>query len=146
MGQDKRDKTKETPDSEYGVQGSPKLGAFNQSDVGFGARHWGHGEYKGEDTPPESLKGNAKYDVNGRFYGVGPKGYKRSDERVLEDCNESLARHHEIDASDVEVSVKDGVVTLSGSVDTRRTKRMTEDAIDHVMGVVDVQNQLRILR
>lgn len=80
----------------------------------------------------------------GRFFGFGPKNYRRSDERMTEEVNDRLYRHPEIDASDVDVSVKDGEVTLSGTVDSRRAKYMAEDLCDQVMGVKDVNNQLRV--
>ncbi len=76
--------------------------------------------------------------------GKGPKGYKRSDERVREDVCEHLTRHHEIDASNIEVSVTDGTVFLSGTAEDRRTKRLAEDIAHEVSGAVDVQNQIRI--
>jgi hypothetical protein len=52
--------------------------------------------------------------------------------------------HPDIDASDIEVQVKDGEVTLTGTVDERRTKRMAEDLIERCSGVRDVMNQLKV--
>jgi osmotically-inducible protein OsmY len=49
-----------------------------------------------------------------------------------------------IDASDVEVSVNNGIVTLSGRVESRAEKRRAEDIASLVSGVTDVANQLRI--
>jgi hypothetical protein len=80
----------------------------------------------------------------GRFFGFGPKNYRRSDERVTEEINDRLYRHPEIDASDVDVTVKEGDVTLSGTVDSRRAKYLAEELCDQVMGVKDVNNQLRV--
>ncbi len=80
----------------------------------------------------------------GRYSGVGPRGYQRSDERIREDVNDRLTWHGQIDASEVMVDVKDGVVTLSGSVNNRREKRLAEDIVDSVPGVTDVQNNLRV--
>lgn len=76
--------------------------------------------------------------------GRGPKNYKRSDSRIEEDINDRLTRDPRIDASDIEVSVKDGEVTLTGHVDTRQDKRRAEDLADDVSGVNHVQNNLRI--
>lgn len=78
------------------------------------------------------------------FFGIGPKGYKRSDERIHEDVCETLARHPEIDASDIEVNVSEGMVTLEGQVDSRRVKRLAEDVLDHISGVKDVHNFLKV--
>jgi osmotically-inducible protein OsmY len=80
----------------------------------------------------------------GPHVGKGPKGYQRSDERIWEDVGDILERHPDIDASDIELQVSEGVVTLTGTVENRRVKRMVEDAIDAVPGVKDVSNQLRI--
>lgn len=82
----------------------------------------------------------------GRHSGKGPKGFKRSDERIKEDISEILTRHPEIDASDIEIEVKDGDVTLSGVVPERSMKHMTEDIVERCMGVHDIQNQLRVKR
>lgn len=73
-----------------------------------------------------------------------PKSYKRSDERLTDDIHEELIRHGRIDASDIEVSVKDGEVTLTGSVSSRQDKRTAEELAERVLGVHDVQNQLRV--
>ena len=94
-----------------------------------------------------NVRWNREYDYGveeGPFSGVGPKGYQRSDERILEDVCERLTRHGQIDASDIEVHVKDGEVTLSGSVDDRAAKRMAEDVVDDVSGVKDVHNNLTL--
>lgn len=80
----------------------------------------------------------------GQYTGRGPKGYQRSDERIREDVNDRLTDHPDIDASDIEVRVDQGVVILSGNVDSRRTKRLAEDVTDSVRGVRDVHNQLRV--
>jgi hypothetical protein len=47
--------------------------------------------------------------------GRGPKNYSRSDTRIEEDVHERLM-HDPLDASGIEVSVKDGEVTLTGTV------------------------------
>lgn len=77
------------------------------------------------------------------FRGRGPKGYRRSDERIREDVNDRLTDHAYLDASDIEVSVKDGEVTLSGQVFDRTDKRLAEDVAESVSGVRNVQNNLR---
>jgi osmotically-inducible protein OsmY len=78
--------------------------------------------------------------------GRGPKGYARSDERIREDVCEALERDNHVDASEIEVKVKEGVVTLTGSVEDRRTKRLAEDAVEYLSGVKDVRNELTVDR
>jgi osmotically-inducible protein OsmY len=78
------------------------------------------------------------------YYGRGPKSYTRSDERIAEDVNVCLYEHPDIDATDIEVQVKNCEVTLSGSVASRAMKRMAEDCIEQIRGVSDVTNQLKV--
>jgi osmotically-inducible protein OsmY len=82
----------------------------------------------------------------GQFTGRGPKGYKRSDERINEDVCDILCQNGELDASDIECKVKDGEVTLTGTVSDRNAKRMAEDIIENVSGVTEVNNQIRVKR
>lgn len=82
--------------------------------------------------------------VIGPATGLGPQGYQRSDERIHEDVCERLTQHGQIDASNMEVKVENGEVTLEGTVEDRRTKRMAEDVAEAVPGVRDVHNRLRI--
>lgn len=79
----------------------------------------------------------------GQYFGRGPRGYKRSDERITEDVNQKLMDDADIDASDIEVKVKDGDVTLTGSVANRQARRQVEDLVESVSGVQDVSNQLK---
>lgn len=78
------------------------------------------------------------------FYGIGPKDYWPTDDRIKEKVCETLYRDKLIDASDIEVSVEEGVVTLSGKVTNRKTKRMAEDSILPIFGVRDVINRLTL--
>jgi BON domain len=81
----------------------------------------------------------------GRGYrGLGPKGYQRSDERLLEEVNERLTEHDDLDASEISVSVEKSEVTLNGTVNSRDEKRLAEDLADDVSGVEHVQNNLRV--
>ncbi|HZI25341.1 MAG TPA: BON domain-containing protein [Chryseolinea sp.] len=76
--------------------------------------------------------------------GKGPKGYSRSDERIKEDINDRLSDDVFVDASEIEVTVNQGEVTLSGTVDTRTAKRRAEDLAEEVSGVKNVENRLRL--
>lgn len=80
----------------------------------------------------------------GPHAGRGPRGYQRSDERIREDVCDALCEHGYIDASDIEVTVLNGEVTLIGVVRERPQKRMAEDATEDVSGVREVHNQLRV--
>lgn len=81
---------------------------------------------------------------HGRFFGVGPKGYKRSDERIREEICDRLTAHPDVDASDLEVDVSKGVVTMTGSVATRHEKRIAGLIADDALGVDDVDNRVHV--
>ncbi len=81
---------------------------------------------------------------SGPHVGKGPRGYVRSDDRIYEEVCDRMTRHGQLDASDVNVEVKNGEVTLTGTVQDRRAKRLAEDISDSVHGVRDVNNQLRL--
>lgn len=76
--------------------------------------------------------------------GRGPKGYRRSDARIQDDVSDRLADDRYVDASDIEVSVSGGEVTLGGTVDSRDARRRAEDLAERVSGVTYVQNNLRL--
>lgn len=78
--------------------------------------------------------------------GRGPKGYKRSDDRIRDDLNDRLADDRFIDASDIEVMVAAGEVTLTGTVANREMRRQAEDLAERISGVTYVQNNLRVSR
>jgi osmotically-inducible protein OsmY len=80
----------------------------------------------------------------GKFRGRGPKNYRRSDERIAEEIGDRMTENDWLDASDVDVAVVNGEVTLSGTVDSRYAKRLAEDIAESVSGVTDVQNNLRV--
>jgi osmotically-inducible protein OsmY len=52
--------------------------------------------------------------------------------------------HSWIDAGDVDIQVRGGEVTLAGTVEDRASKRAIEDLADDVLGVKDVQNNIRL--
>lgn len=78
-------------------------------------------------------------------YGLGPKGYQRSDERLKEDiCERLMWRGEHIDVSEVSIDVKEGNVTLEGAVPERRMKHAIEDIVDECMGVKEIENRIRV--
>lgn len=86
----------------------------------------------------------ASEERRGRFFGRGPKGYRRSDERIREEISDTLMRHPDIDASDIEVEVSKGVVSLTGTVEDRHEKRLAELIAEDPLGVDDVDNRLKV--
>jgi hypothetical protein len=123
---------------------------------GFGERGYGGGQrgapergvsgpVRGERDRPESLGGDgyAGDRQDGPHRGRGPKGYRRSDERILEDIGDRLTDDSHVDARTIEVRVEDGEITLDGTVGSRWEKRHVEDIAEGVPGVAHVQNNLR---
>ncbi|WP_431859159.1 BON domain-containing protein [Azospirillum sp.] len=76
--------------------------------------------------------------------GRGPRGYTRSDDRIREDVSDRLTDDLYVDASDIEVAVSGGEVTLAGHVEHRGARRRAEDLAESVSGVTHVQNNLRV--
>ena len=116
---------------------------YGRDQAGYGHRR--NPFYAGDDTTPWWDTGGRQDEEDERpsFAGVGPRNYRRSDERIEEEVVQRLAEADWIDAGDVEVQVSDGVVTLEGQVESRAARRGAEDLVAEVFGVVDVINRLR---
>ena len=78
------------------------------------------------------------------YRGRGPRGYTRSDERIREEVSDWLMEDRYVDASEIDVTVAAGEVTLAGTVDSREMKRRAEDIAASALGVKDVHNSLRV--
>lgn len=121
-------------------------------EVDFGGRRGEQDAYRSNRGPGQSgFQGNGSpgaQSVRGAasFRGKGPKGYTRSDERVKEDVSERLTDDEHIDASELTVEVKNGVVTLSGRVDDRRMKHHAELLAERCSGVKDIDNRIQVQR
>lgn len=92
----------------------------------------------------EDAERRRRMDEKHGHHGKGPKGYQRSDEKIKDDLEDNLYNDSYLDASDMEVQVEEGVVTLSGSVDSKWAKRRSEDMAEVISGVKDVKNNLSV--
>jgi len=118
----------------YGDRGYDRGGMYRTPRV-RGAMY-GRSEYsRGDDRMQRGMQSHR---------GKGPSGYQRSDERIREIVCEVLSDDHDVDATHIEVAVKNGEVVLAGMVGDRWQKRIAEDVVERVSGVKDVQNQLRV--
>ena len=116
-------------------------GGDAESETRYGQRGTEYSQSSGWDVRAGAFASSQ----SGRgFAGRGPKGYQRSDERLRDEVSDRLMADDRIDASDIEVQVQDGEVTLTGTVNDRVSKRRAEDCAEMVMGVRDVMNQLRV--
>jgi osmotically-inducible protein OsmY len=125
---------RESMQHRYGSQGYQGWGQdqHGQQTYGDGARAGRQGVHQGV------------HGVQGGHRGKGPAGYQRSDDRIRELVCEALTDHDHIDATNIEINVKNGEVTLTGTVEDRRQKRLAEDIVEELAFVKDVLNQLRI--
>lgn len=98
----------------------------------------------GKDREEGSWFNESQYQIQKNYAGKGPKGYYREDARIHEEVCEVLYHHPLVDASDIEVEVKDQIVYLRGTVESRQQKREAERSLDFIWGVVDVINQLKL--
>lgn len=125
--------------SQYGSQWRSDRDRGDYTGSGFYRNDYDRNRWDRDDRDEESFGDKVK-----NFFGVGPKGYKRSDDRIREDVSERLEDHPQIDASNIEVQVLEAEVTLTGSTPNRLSKRLAEDVAERVRGVKDVHNQVRV--
>lgn len=140
-----------------GYHSGSASGAYGGSSYGSGSHSSGYGStgYGGESPGRNMERGpnqrswqgsesGSQERLDGPHAGKGPKGFRRSDERLNEATCDCLERNGQLDASGIEVTCKDGIVTLKGTVDSRRAKRLAEEAAEGVYGVKDVMNELKV--
>lgn len=101
---------------------------------GYGRQQYGRGF---RDFPHES---------DGEHRGHGPRGYQRSDARILEQVCEHLTDDPMVDARGIEVRCQDGEVVLEGEVPGRWMKHRAEDIAAAVAGDDAVENRIRMAR
>jgi osmotically-inducible protein OsmY len=149
-GRSNRDEDRYRDESGEGRSFSGRTGEFSAdwdydararaSQSGYNAQGYGISQSEGRQ------RGESRWTVAGPHTGKSPKGYKRSEERIREDICERLMEDGEVDASDIDVKITGNEVTLEGFVSDWRMKRRAEEVIQHVSGVDDVLNNLRVKR
>jgi hypothetical protein len=139
----------------YGVQGYGAQGYGPQS-FGYGSRGYGsgfgsqgywpqaYGQPVGQGFGDVADAPAYVYGYVVTYTGRGPRGYRRSDDRIRDDINDALTLSPDLDATEIEVIVEDGEVILLGTVDSRQAKRLAEDIAGSASGVQDLQNQIRV--
>jgi osmotically-inducible protein OsmY len=68
----------------------------------------------------------------------------RSDFDIKRDVEDELRSDPDIDATDIAIAVKDGVVTLTGFVRSFRQRRKAEQDVKHVAGVIGMANNIEV--
>jgi osmotically-inducible protein OsmY len=147
--------------SRRGRDENPYYGSTNYQNYRSGRSDFGRGDFGRGDSNDRSWWDRTKDEVSSWFgddeaerrrerdqrlqhRGRGPKNYTRSDERIKEDINDRLSDDSWVDASEVEVTVTNGEVTLTGTVNDRNDKRRAEDIAEAVSGVKNVENRIRV--
>lgn len=127
------------------LPGNYGFGGEGRSQTGAPASdpHRAHGG-RSVDEAASRWEGAYRAQGYGGHRGRGPRGYTRSDERILDDVNERLCDDPIVDAGDIEVRCESGCVVLEGRVPTRWMKHRAEDIADAVSGVKDVDNRIRV--
>jgi osmotically-inducible protein OsmY len=74
------------------------------------------------------------------------RGYRRPDETLAREIHEILTKDPELDATEIEVEVQGGAVTLTGEVESSDAKLLAEELVESTPGVREVHNRLRIAR
>ena len=100
-------------ESDFGGANSSRTNLYGTGGGGFGTGFASYGAGMGNFGPGNFGGGMSAYGERGRHSGRGPKGWQRSDERIREDVSERLADHPHIDASEIEVTVNNGEITLA---------------------------------
>jgi osmotically-inducible protein OsmY len=78
--------------------------------------------------------------------GQVPQFHRRSDDKIREEIWELLTNNADLDASELELHVESGEVTLTGTVDSRDARWLAEDLVTSVSGVREVNNRLKVAR
>lgn len=134
------DKYSETGESEFSRESTIPV---DQDEV-LSVRHYNIGSLENhgrQKMRTREHKDHATYDLS---LGSGPHGYRRTDDMIKSDVREILYRHSEIDASLIEVIVKNSAVTLKGTVEDETQKSLAESAVKSLAGVENIYNELFI--
>ncbi len=87
-----------------------------------------------------------------KIFGVPPPlfsryglkaGIERSDEEIRVDLVRALSSHTRLDPSEIIIEVRNGVITLSGVVNSEDERMIAEHEALRTTGVVDVHNELQ---
>ena len=68
----------------------------------------------------------------------------RLESDIKRDVEDELRSDSDIDATDIAIAVKDGVVTVAGFVRSFRQRRKAEQDVKRVAGVVGVVNNVEV--
>ena len=67
-----------------------------------------------------------------------------ADDRISDDVRQRLASNPDVRGAALDVTVKDGVVTIKGRVHTEKGRKKATEITKKVKGVFNVDNQLKL--
>lgn len=95
------------------------------------------GERRGDAGPAHRMAGPSRHPL-------APRQIRRSDAQLYEDICEALLLRDDLDSSEVTVAVREGAVTLDGSVPERYMRYLIEDLAAGHPAVGDVENRIKV--
>lgn len=121
-------------------------GPSRSADLGRGrvGTDWNRETPSMDNFARSELRPDLHPEIERQYQGRGPKGWKRSDERIKDEVCSALKHSLEVDASELEVDVKDHCVYMKGSLPTKGMRIVAEDLVGSVPGVEDVFTQIKI--
>ncbi len=112
-------------------------GARGQEGLGFpGEGTWGEEQYTAERREEQGRRG----------VDSGARARRRPDETLAREIREILTKDPELEATEIEVEVEGGAVTISGVVDDTDARLLAEELVESLPGVREVHNTLRVER
>jgi osmotically-inducible protein OsmY len=97
-------------------------------------------------TWSEGQSGSERRKPGGSQMGQKAQFNRRSDDKIHQEIWELLTHNADLDATGIELHVEGGEVTLTGTVDSRDVRWLTEDLVNSVAGVREVNNRLKVAR
>ena len=134
------EKYSETGESEFSRESTIPL---DQDEV-LSIRHYNVGSLENhgrQKMRTREHKDDPSYD---RPRGREPHSYRITDDMIKSDVREILYRHSEIDASLIEIFVKNSEVTLKGTVKDEAQKILAGSTVKSLAGVENIYNELII--
>jgi hypothetical protein len=112
-------------------------GARGQEGLSFpGEQTWGEAQDAAERDPEADRPQTESV----------PRARRRSDGALAGEIYEILTKDPELDATEIQVEVERGAVTLTGMVDSREAKLLAEELVESIPGVRQVHNGLTVKR
>jgi osmotically-inducible protein OsmY len=129
------------PDTEYPVNGG------GNEDGGFAEDiPWSEGETRSDQAPDHRPQFTADEGLETTRRLAEQRGeLATADRQLADDLRSRLLQAGHVDATDITLDVRAGIVLLEGSVSDPALKRAAEDLMRGAIGVRGVENRLRVL-